>query len=80
MKDSISSKGKKDFKLVPISNAFTLNIKNEREAVIQNIENLRKSVKLKKRANPFEKILTKLIIPAETLDQSTPNFTNDKHK
>jgi hypothetical protein len=46
---------------VPISNAFTLNIKNQRKEVLKNMENLRKSVKLKKRANPLEKIITKLM-------------------
>lgn len=37
------------------------------------MENLRKSVKLKKRANPLEKIMTKLII-AEKDELNTPCF------
>jgi hypothetical protein len=40
---------------------------------MKNIDNLRKSVKLKKRANPLEKIITKLIIQ-ENEDEGTPNF------
>ncbi|CDW79969.1 kinase superfamily protein isoform 1 [Stylonychia lemnae] len=56
-----------------ISNAFTLDIKNQKEESQKNIDNLRKSVKLKKRANPLEKIITKLII-SEVDEQPTPNF------
>jgi len=60
-----SGKKLKDKKLIPISNAFTLNIKNEKSQACKNMENLRRSVKLKKRANPLEKILTKLAMTDE---------------
>ena len=52
---------KKDHRIIPISNAFKVEIKNEKQEVIKNMENLRNSVKMKKRANPFEKIMNKLI-------------------
>ncbi len=39
------------------------------------MEQLRKSVKLKKRANPLEKIITKLRIP-ENDESITPDFQN----
>jgi hypothetical protein len=52
---------KETFKITPISNAFSLEIKNQREEAIKNMEHLRQSVKLKKRANPLEKIMNKLI-------------------
>ena len=45
---------------VALENAFVINIKNEREEVMRNMENLRKSVKLKKRANPLEKNMIKI--------------------
>ena len=48
---------KKDF---TTDNAFTVNFKNQREEIIRNIENLRKSVKLKGRSNPLEKIMSKI--------------------
>jgi hypothetical protein len=38
-----------------------MNIKNQREEALKNMEHLRQSVKLKKRANPLEKIMTKLL-------------------
>jgi hypothetical protein len=40
------------------------------------MENLRKSVKLKKRANPFEKIMTKLAI-LDNEEEITPNFNKE---
>lgn len=53
---------KKDQKLNPTSNAFTITIKNyQREEVLRNMENLRKSVKLQKRANPLEKLMARMI-------------------
>ena len=52
---------KKDHKKAAISNAFSINIKNERKEVIKNMENLRNSVKLQKRANPLEKLMSKMI-------------------
>ncbi len=58
-----SGKGTKDRKQAAISNAFQLNLKNQKEEVLKNMENLRKSVKMKKRANPLEKIITKLKMP-----------------
>lgn len=44
----------------PTDNAFTVTFKNQREEVLRNIETLRKSVKLKGRPNPLEKIMTKM--------------------
>ena len=52
---------KDTFKIAPISNAFSLDIKNQREEALKNMEHLRQSVKLKKRANPLEKIVSKLM-------------------
>jgi len=52
---------KKDIKNAPLSNAFSINIKNEREEVAKQMDNLRKSVKLQKRANPLEKLMSKMI-------------------
>ena len=48
-------------KVSSISNAFNLEIKNQREEALKNLEQLRKSVKFAKRANPMEKIMSKLI-------------------
>ena len=69
---------KETFKITPISNAFSLEIKNQREEALKNMEHLRQSVKLKKRANPLEKIMNKLIgnerdimVPIE--NQKTPS-------
>jgi hypothetical protein len=64
---------KEERQMAPISNAFTLNIKNERHEVLKNMENLRKSVKLKKRANPLEKIITKLMV-RDCEPDTTPEF------
>lgn len=44
---------------------------------MKNMENLRKSVKMKKRANPLEKIITKLKI-SENEEIMTPNFSSEK--
>jgi hypothetical protein len=66
----------KDKKIIPISNAFTLNIKNEREEALKNLENLRKSVKLQKRSNPMEKIVSKLIISTESKDETKTEPTH----
>lgn len=52
---------KNTMKIVPIENAFMLDIKNQRQEAINNMENLRLSVKMKKRANPLEKIMSKLM-------------------
>ena len=52
---------KDSLKIAPISNAFSLEIKNQRDEALKNMEHLRQSVKLKKRANPLEKIMNKLI-------------------
>jgi hypothetical protein len=38
-----------------------LDIKNQREEALKNMEHLRQSVKMKKRANPLEKIMSKLM-------------------
>lgn len=64
-------------KVEPISNAFTLNIKNEREEVLRNIEILRRSIKLKKRSTPLEKIMSKILNndKREESDKETPRFT-----
>ncbi len=74
---------KETLKIAPISNAFSLEIKNEREEALKNMEHLRQSVKLKKRANPLEKIINKLIgndresmIPLEI--PNTPLISEDK--
>jgi hypothetical protein len=78
---------KETFKITPISNAFSLEIKNQREEALKNMEHLRQSVKLKKRANPLEKIMNKLIgnerdimVPIE--NQKTPStlLFNDDQK
>ncbi len=61
---------KDTFKMAPISNAFSLEIKNQREEALKNMEQLRKSVKLKKRANPLEKIMNKLMITEKDLTPS----------
>ena len=69
---------KETFKITPISNAFSLEIKNQREEALKNMEHLRQSVKLKKRANPLEKIMNKLIgsekdIMVQIENQKTPS-------
>ena len=48
-------------KIAPIENAFMLDIKNQRKEALNNMESLRLSVKMKKRANPLEKIMSKLM-------------------
>lgn len=77
---------KESFKIAPISNAFSLEIKNQREEALKNMEHLRQSVKLQKRANPLEKIMNKLIgnekdsmfVPLETpLTPKTSSLKED---
>lgn len=77
---------KESFKIAPISNAFFLEIKNQREEALKNMEHLRQSVKLQKRANPLEKIVNKLIgnerdymlVPLETpLTPKTSSLKED---
>lgn len=60
--------------IIPISNAFTLNIKDERQEILKNMENLRKSVKLKKRANPLEKIMSKLCMNEKSEENKNTNI------
>ena len=69
---------KETFKITPISNAFSLEIKNQREEALKNMEHLRQSVKLKKRANPLEKIMNKLI--GNERDNMVSNFKEDQNK
>ncbi len=77
---------KETFKITPISNAFSLEIKNQREEAIKNMEHLRQSVKLKKRANPLEKIMNKLIgnekdiiVPIEIQKAHSVQTANEDH-
>lgn len=56
-----TGEGKNAMKIAPIENAFILDIKNQRQEALDNMESLRLSVKMKKRANPLEKIMTKLM-------------------
>lgn len=76
MRDVPREQDLKNAKIAPISNAISLNIKNERKEVLKNMENLRKSVKLKKRANPFEKIVSK-IINSESIQEEKNEYLNN---
>ena len=58
-------------KNILFQNAFNLNIKNKKEEVMKDMETLRKSVKLKKRANPLEKQMSKLAQKAVKEEQKT---------
>lgn len=63
---------KNTLKIAPIENAFMLDIKNQRQEALNNMETLRLSVKMKKRANPLEKIMTKLMSSENDLMRHKP--------
>jgi hypothetical protein len=52
---------KDSMKTTVINNAFRVDIKNLKQEALKSMEQLRQSVKMKKRANPLEKIRSKLI-------------------
>jgi hypothetical protein len=51
--------GRRGSKKLPVpqstDNAFTINLKNHKDEILADMEGLRRSVKLQKRANPLEK-------------------------